>query len=218
MKTAKHLQHRTFGFAEIPLPSPDKFLRKDEGIRQNYIRPKTSHPRCTLRRPPIPHLDELKKAQSMQNLDEEKNFMRININRAKSAVLRSKPGPRCFEQTPPVYIRTEKYGNVPRYLHRITDQLRRMELAEKKRQEELAGKQDENVRVVTRDEKLELLKGLQKNWDGLQEEYKRMPLLIDTVPKMIRKTKLENNLKSLERDICLLNSSANKIYIVQDTN
>jgi hypothetical protein len=213
MKTSKHLQHKTFGFAELPLPTPEKYLKKDEGIQRCYERPKTSHARCNLRRPPIPHLDELKKIQSMQNLKIEKNFKVINIKRAKSAFIRNKPGPKCFEQTPPVYIHQRKYGKVPNYLIKINEQLQRMELDAIKREEETRGRQDKDIRVISFEEKKNLLEGLQHNWELMQKEYKKMPLLIDTVPKQLRKTKLENNLKSLERDICLLNSSSNRIYI-----
>jgi hypothetical protein len=213
MKTAKHLQHKTFGFAELPLPTPDKFLKKDEGVQRNYQRPKTSHARCTLRRPPIPHIDELKKAQSMQSFEQEKNFKVINIERAKSAFIRNKPGPKCFEQTPPIYINAPKFGKVPRYLLNIKEQLRRLEIESKRRQEEIEGNKNKNIQFVSQEEKTKLLEGLQHNWDLMQKEYKRMPLLIDTVPKMLRKTKLENQLKSLERDICLLNSNANCIFI-----
>lgn len=216
MKTAKHLQHKTFGFPEIPLPTPDNFLRKDEGIQRYYERPKTSHPRCTLRRPPIPHIDDLKKTQSNQNLNEEKNFKVINIKRAKSAFLRNKPGPKCFEQKAPVYINQPKYGKVPRYLRSINDQLKRMELDVKRREEEMAGRKNEEIRAISQEEKNELLAGLRHNWDLMQKEYQKMPLLIDTIPKQLRKTKLENNLKSLERDICLLNSTANCIFIVPE--
>lgn len=214
MKTAKHLQHKTFGYAEISLPSPDQFLRKDEGIRFRYERPKTSHARCTLRRPPIPHLDELRSAQSMLNLHDEKNFKLINIKRAKSAVLRNKPGPKCFEQTAPVYIKAQKYGKVPQYLMNINDQLVRLKLEAKRQQEELEGSKNKDITVITPEEKSKLLDGLRQNWNFMQKEYQKMPLLIDTVPKMIRKTKLENNLKSLERDICLLNTNSNCIYIL----
>lgn len=214
MKTAKHLQHRTFGFAEVPLPSPHEFLRKDEGTRKRYERPKTSHARCTLRRPPIPHIDDLRNAQSLHNWNEEKNFKVINIKRAKSAILRNKPGPKCFEQSPPVYINTPKFGKVPQYLIKINEQLQRMELEEKRKQEEEEGNRNKDIRVISQKEKNNLLEGLQHNWNIMQKEYQSMPLLIDTVPKMLRKTKLENNLKSLERDICLLNSSSNCIYIL----
>lgn len=214
MKTAKHLQHKTFGYAEISLPSPDQFLRKDDGIRFHYERPKTSHVRCTMRRPPIPHLNELKSTQSMMDLQDEKNFKLINIKRASSAVLRNKPGPKCFEQMAPVYIRTPKYGKVPQYLMNINDQLCKLKLEAKRQQEELEGCKNKDISVVTPEEKGKLLDGLRHNWNLMQMEYQKMPLLIDTVPKMIRKTKLEENLKSLERDICLLNTNSNCIYIL----
>ncbi|CRL03422.1 CLUMA_CG016765, isoform A [Clunio marinus] len=214
MKTAKHLQHKTFGFAELPLPKPNNFLKKDEGIRQHYDRPQTSHHRCNFRRPPIPHLDELKKGQSMQDLKTEKNFKFINIKRAKSAVLRNKPGPKCFEQMAPVYIHSPKYGKVPRYLENINEQFRKMEIESKKQHEE--GRNEKGIRALTQEEKNQLLDGLRHNWDIMQKEYQKMPLLIDTVPKQIRKTRLENNLKSLERDICLLNTPSKCIFIVPD--
>lgn len=217
LKSARHLQHKTFGFAEIPLPTPDKYLKKDEGIRNRYDRPKTSHARCTYRKPPIPHLDELQMAKSMTNLDAEKNFKLINIKRAKSAVLRNKPGPKCFEQQAPVYINQPKFGNVPNYLIKINDQLRRVELEAKRREEQREGEQDKNVRMIDLDEKNNLLEGLKHNWSLMQKEYQRMPLLIDTVPKMLRKTKLENQLKSLERDICLLNTNSSCIFILPNS-
>lgn len=212
MKTAKHLQHKTFGFAELPLPTPDKYLKKDEGVRRHYERPKTSHVRCTLRRPPVPRLDDFKKAQSMRNFEHEKDFKLINKIRAKSAFVRNKPGPKCFEQTPPVYVNTSKYGKVPRYLLNINEQLRKMEIESKKRQEEIEGNQNKEIRFISPEEKKKLLDGLQDNWDLMQKEYQKMPLLIDTVPKMIRKTKLEQNLKSLEKDLCLL-STSNLVFI-----
>jgi Calmodulin-binding len=177
MKAARHLQHKTFGFAEIPLPTPDKFLKKDEGVRRHYERPKTSHQRCTLRRPPIPNLDDLKKAQSMQNLEGEKNFKLINIKRAKSAFLRNKPGPKKFEQTPPVYINKPKYGKVPRYLLNITEQLQKMEIESRKREEEIEGNQKKDIRFISHEDKNKLLEGLQHNWELMQKEYQKMPLL-----------------------------------------
>lgn len=215
-KTAKHLQHKTFGYAELPLPTPDQFLRKDDGIRRLYDRPKTSHPRCTLRRPPIPHLDELKKIQSMQSLQDEKNFKLINIKRAKSAFLRNKPGPKCFEQRAPVHINAPKYGNVPHYLTKINQQMQQIKIEAKKRQEAVENERNKNIRVITQEEKNKLLEGLEHNWGEMQKEYQKMPLLIDTIPKMLRKTKLENNLKSLEKDICLLNSNQNCIFILPE--
>lgn len=154
----------------------------------------------------------------MTNLNSEKNFKLINIERAKSAVLRNKPGPKCFEQSAPVYINQPKFGNVPNYLIKINDSLKRMELEAKRQEEDHVKECDKNIRVIDHDEKRNLLEGLKHNWSLMQKEYQRMPLLIDTVPKMIRKTKLENQLKSLERDICLLNTNSSCIFILPSEN
>lgn len=57
--------------------------------------------------------------------------------------------------------------------------------------------------------------GLKKNWEKLQQEYQSLPLLTDTVPKMIRKAKLENNLKQLEKDILTIENNP-YIYLYDD--
>lgn len=45
---------------------------------------------------------------------------------------------------------------------------------------------------------------MKHNWEELQKVYQGLPVLIDTVPKAMRKTKLENDLKCLEKDILLM--------------
>lgn len=57
--------------------------------------------------------------------------------------------------------------------------------------------------------------GLKKNWENLQREYQSLPLLIDTVPKMIRKAKLEKGLKELEKDILMMENNP-YIYVYSD--
>lgn len=98
----------------------------------------------------------------------------------------------------------------------MKEEIRRMEAMSLKEQQDAENEQKnkEKIRVITHEEKKELLEGLKFNWHKLQEEYQKMPLLIDSVPKTIRKTKLEENLKSLERDICLLNTNSSRIFIL----
>ena len=204
--------HKTFGYAEAPLLTPDNFLKRDEGIR--FIRPRTSDPRCcTSRRPPVPKHNELNQTIRDLNSNNEKDFKLFNIMRVKSAVTRS-TGPKCFEQTPPSYIFAPKYGKIPKYLKKINEQQLAMELMAKQAVEH--SKEPKDVRRIPHEEKQQLLDGLKHNWNQLQKEYQRMPLLIDTIPKILRKTKLENKLKQLEKDICLLNSNHNSIYIVSN--
>ena len=115
----------------------------------------------------------------------------------------------------PTYIHLPKFGKTPKYLEK-----RKEEMTEVKeltlRQKERAEKEElmRKIREISQPERKKLLEGLKHNWHKMQEEYQKMPLLIDSVPKMIRKTKLENNLKSLENDICLLNMSSSRIFIV----
>lgn len=219
LKKSAKMQHKTFGLPDETLTiSPDKFLKKDEGIQRYYERPKTSHVRCTSRKPPIPKHNELNKAISMQTLDYgDKNFKLINIERAKSAgMAANKPAPKCFEQKAPVYIYRSKYGKVPKYLERLKETNEKLRELKMKEEEEKNEKDRNQIRVIDQEEKKKLLDGLKYNWQKLQEEYQKMPLLIDSVPKMIRKTKLEINLKSLEQDICLLNKNSNRIFILPD--
>ncbi|KAL9702720.1 hypothetical protein quinque_006238 [Culex quinquefasciatus] len=58
-------------------------------------------------------------------------------------------------------------------------------------------------------------KASRKNWENLQREYQSLPLLIDTVPKMIRKAKLEKGLKELEKDILTIENNP-YIYVFDD--
>lgn len=55
-------------------------------------------------------------------------------------------------------------------------------------------------------ERKELLEGLRYNYEVEQTEYRRLPLLIDQLPKLLRKAKLESNLKQIEHDMVLMES------------
>lgn len=220
LKNSQFLKHKTFGLPEDvsrkfnSVSAPDKYLKKDDGIRRHYERPKTSHPQCNSRRPPVPKHNEHNVMHTMGN--ENKNFKLINIKRAKTAKPRTLPSAKCFEQQTPIYIYKPKYGKVPKYLQNLKE-VKTKSNEMKSKEEFLRNERDQNqIRVVDEEEKKELLDGLKHNWQKLQEEYQKMPLLIDSVPKMIRKTKLENNLKSLEQDICLLNTNSNRIFILPD--
>lgn len=210
------MKHKTFGLPDETLNiSPEKYLKKDEGIQRHYERPKTSHSKCTLKRPPIPRHYEINKTHTMQD-KEFVDFKLVNIMRAKSAPIRNPPKPKCFEQKAPVYIHNSKFGKIPKYLECLKETNKRLNEMKLKEEEEKNKMEQNQIRVIDQEEKQKLLDGLKQNWAKMQEEYQKMPLLIDSVPKMIRKTKLENNLKSLEQDICLLNKNSNRIFIIPD--
>lgn len=45
------------------------------------------------------------------------------------------------------------------------------------------------------------LQGLKKNWEEVHKEFQSLPVFIDSIPKRMRKQKLEEKMKQLEYDI-----------------
>lgn len=48
------------------------------------------------------------------------------------------------------------------------------------------------------------LQGLKKNWEEVHKEFQSLSVFIDSIPKKIRKQKLEEDMKQLEHDIGVL--------------
>lgn len=228
--------HRTMGYAEIPLNSTKDFLLKNGGPKPP--RPKTGF-HCNSKKPQVP-----KRSETAEIRHNEKNWKEENIKRVVSAAPRQTL-PRYVDTKKgdfhdlkssglmPVYIYQEKYGKLPKYLVKRMKDLRNLREMYK---EEDARKQP-LCRYITQEERTELLgvisdlkfilnviilfyffymfKGLKHNWEELQKVYQGLPLMTDTIPKMLRKTKLENELKQLEKDILLLENHP-YIYIYKD--
>lgn len=60
------------------------------------------------------------------------------------------------------------------------------------------------LRTMSEEDRETILSGLKKNWDELHHTYQSLSVVIDTIPKKMRKEKLENEMKLLEKDIDLL--------------
>lgn len=60
------------------------------------------------------------------------------------------------------------------------------------------------LRTMSEDERDAILSGLKQNWDELHHVYQSLSVVTDTIPKKIRKERLETEMKALEKDIDLL--------------
>ena len=60
------------------------------------------------------------------------------------------------------------------------------------------------MRTMSDEERDAILKGLKQNWDDLHHKFQCLSVITDTIPKRIKKEKLENEMKLLEKDIDLL--------------
>ncbi|XP_052861408.1 enkurin [Anopheles cruzii] len=210
--------HRTMGYSKIPLHGPGEFLKKNCGPR--FRATKSAPVRlCTSHKPPVPKPNEPRTmdgpapCQVMKVVD----FKKENIQKVVTANPK-KPRARYADTRKgdfhdleksgltPIYMCKPKFGKIPQYLTR-----RKKDLAvQKERLVEETAQQKPRCSYISQEERVELLRGLKQNWEKLQQEYQSLPLLTDTVPKMIRKAKLENNLKQLEKDILTIE---NNLYI-----
>lgn len=59
-----------------------------------------------------------------------------------------------------------------------------------------------------------LFQDLKYNWALKQKAFLQLPMLTDTIPKILKKTKMEQELKQLEKDIALIENNP-YIYIYE---
>lgn len=100
----------------------------------------------------------------------------------------------------PNYVLRTNFGRVPKYI------LERKREAERKAQQDRERMREcqKGPKLMSEEERQDLLKGLRANWEALQQVYKKLSLLTDTIPKKARKTQLENELKEIEKDMLFL--------------
>ncbi|CAG7834203.1 unnamed protein product [Allacma fusca] len=102
------------------------------------------------------------------------------------------------------YVCRHDYGMIPGYLAQ-----RKLELQDKFNQEKYASEQakrdaQEKCRHLNEQERQTLLCGLKTNWEQVFREYQSLPLKVDTPVKIKVKFELEEQLRSIEKDIQLL--------------
>ncbi|XP_013147476.1 PREDICTED: enkurin [Papilio polytes] len=208
-------RRRTFGYAETPLKPPEQFLKKGEGIGQP---PKKSDHKCIIGNlPAVPRCPPPEKVK-------EKPKINIRVRNMK-AVLKAKPRPvepRLVDTRDghikkikgsgevPEYCLRPDFGQMPEYLvkrnRKIQKRLEKMRLAEENK--------ESLCKLINEQERQKLLDDLKQNWQLMQKAFLQLPMLTDTVPKIVRKTKMEQELRQLEKDIALVESNP-YIYIYE---
>ncbi|KAJ0183958.1 hypothetical protein K1T71_000381 [Dendrolimus kikuchii] len=207
---------RTFGYAEVPLTTPDQFLKKGQGIGQAV---KKSDHKCfvTGNLPPVPKRSPPGKKPEKPKI----NFKVVNIK--KAIKVKGKPvEPRLVDTRDghikkikgsgevPEYCLRPDFGQMPTYLvkrnRKIQNALEKIRLAEENR--------ESLCKIINEEERQKLLSDLKHNWALMQKAFLQLPMLTDTIPKILKKTKMEQELKQLEKDIALIESNP-YIYIYE---
>ncbi|XP_028166824.1 enkurin [Ostrinia furnacalis] len=207
---------RTFGYAETPLKTPDKFLKKGEGIGQPI---KESDHKCyvTGNLPPVPKRPPPGKKPEKPKV----NFRVVNIKKA----IKTKPKPvepRLVDTRDghtkkikgsgevPEYCLRPDFGQMPSYLvkrnRRIQREIDKIKYAEDHK--------ESLCKLISEQERQKLLEDLKYNWQLMQKAFLQLPMLTDTIPKILKKTKMEQELRQLEKDIALVEGNP-YIYIYE---
>ncbi|VVC86339.1 enkurin [Leptidea sinapis] len=217
LKETKTPQTRfDFGYAEVPLKKPEDFLKKGEGIGQPI---KKSDHKCLVSGtlPPVPRRPPPGKKSDKP----QKNFRVENIKKAIKTKAKP-PQPRLVDTRDghikkikgsgevPEYCLRPDFGKIPGYLmkrnRKIQKDLEKMKYIEEHK--------ESLCKLINEQEREKLLEDLKYKWQVMQKAFLQLPMLTDTIPKILRKTKMEQELKQLEKDIALIESNP-YIYIYE---
>ncbi|XP_074123060.1 enkurin isoform X1 [Sminthopsis crassicaudata] len=196
---------KTMGPAKVEVPSPKDFLQKP---------PKAPKPppsekkldKIPPKKPPVP----LRTDHPIMGIQSGKNF--INTNAADVIMgVAKKPKPIYVDRRTgdrhglelsglvPKYINKKDYGTIPEYICKRNEEVKKM-------QEEYDNYVQANLKKaamkrLSDEERDSVLQGLKKNWEEVHKEFQSLSVFIDSLPKKIRKQKLEAEMKQLEHDI-----------------
>lgn len=195
---------KTMGPAKVEVPSPKDFLKKHS--KEKTLPPKKKFDRNMPKKPAVP----LRTDHPVMGIQSGKNF--INTNAADVIMgVAKKPKPIYVDKRTgdkhdvepsglvPKYINKKDYGVTPEYICRRNEEI-------KKAQEEYDRYIQENLKKaamkrLSDEEREAVLQGLKKNWEEVHKEFQSLSVFIDSIPKKIRKQRLEEEMKQLEHDI-----------------
>ncbi|KAE9533355.1 hypothetical protein AGLY_009258 [Aphis glycines] len=200
--------HQTMGYAEVNPNHPSKFLKKHTRIVKrpfvDTLKPEPPNKQCIRRCSRSPKVKgKINKV--------ERNFLHENI---ADVIRKVPPLPKHRVQDSrnghvmvldeaglePTYVSKKNFGKTPSYIKKILKDKEMEKVAEVERVKAIKPP----LRYLPEEERMELLKGMKANWDELYTEFLLLPMVIDSVPKINRKARLENQLNNLEKDINLL--------------
>uniref|UniRef100_A0A8C3XWN5 Enkurin, TRPC channel interacting protein n=1 Tax=Chelydra serpentina TaxID=8475 RepID=A0A8C3XWN5_CHESE len=196
---------KTMGPPKIEVPSPKSFLQK------HSKEPKLPHSMFLrlLTIPSVPHLTD----HPLMGIQSKKNFINTNAadvimgvaKKPQRVCVDTRQGNKYLLETSglvPKYINKKDYGLTPKYVIKRNEEVKRA-------QEEYDAYVKETLRQkamkrLSDEERESLLQGLKKNWEEVHHEFQGLSVDIDTLPKKIRKERLESQMKQLEHDINII--------------
>lgn len=194
------------GFGRVQgKPDPKQFTKKGERCTSS-VDPRKRPTKFSYdgqKRPPVVRRDE----KPIMGLKSSKNYVTANAVEAILAV----PGHRARpNREPPRYVEKEDYGQVPRYLNQVKDEIERenalIEEFVRQNKNMLDEEEGNRVEMMDESERKELVNALKAKWDHVNAKYQKLchNVVFDTLGKVRRKETFEKELAQLEKDIEML--------------
>jgi hypothetical protein len=204
--TAKKRGHATMGEpVDAIRRDPKQYLKKHARCKDLPPHARTPpHGQATLRKPPVPRQHEIEP----QNLRPKPDFILENW--------KSAPKTKKLHPSKPVRWYTDKpdFARTPRYLDRVTHEARN-EAAYWDGIRERMVPEDTETRccLLTDEERLKILRGLQANMADIKKRYTWLSLGPDHLSFRRRKEGMEAQMAQLESDI--LTFSRANVYVTE---
>merc|ERR1712227_30 len=201
----------TMGPLKVSAPEPTKFLKAYTRDDNKLPEPrKFEYTDAKTRKAGVPERGE----KPVMGLVTSKNFITCNAVENILAV------PKKTDVRQVSYMNKKGYGKVPAYLEKVKGEIQD-EYNYIMQMQEAAGEEtmDETgeggrTRMLSENERLEMLNGLKTNWDRINKAYQTLSFTLDTPAKKQRKEEFEAQLEQIERDIERL--SKGTLFIEED--
>jgi len=142
-------------------------------------------------KPSVPRKDE----KPVMGLVSQKNYITANAVDNILAV------PKKPVSTRIDYLQKQDYGKVPGYLGRVKQQIQEEYKMIEEMQQSNMPQQEDDIELITDEERAKLLEGLKARWEVVNKEYQTLSFTLDTPAKKKRKEEYEAQLEQIEKDI-----------------
>lgn len=185
-------QQATMGPARVARSAPSDFLRKSTGSISLPSPSKFKYPDET-KKPSVPRAAD----QPVHGLTTSKNFITSN---AIENILAEPP--KLKEYGSDQFLYKKEFGTVPSYLRRMKARHGAMMESLQQQEMERIQKEQDRVKLLSSDERGEIVRQLKAKWDSVNEQYQKSSTLdlkkLDTMGKVRRKEQYEAELQQLE--------------------
>ena len=182
----------TMGEARVGRSAPSDFLRKSTGSVSLPSPTKFKYPDET-KKPSVPRKSE----QPVHGLTTSKNFITSN---AIENILAEPP--KLKEYGSDQFLYKKEFGTVPAYLRRMKARHGAMMESLQQQEMERIQREQDRVKLLSTDERGELVRQLKAKWDSVAKEYQKSSTLdlkkLDTMGKVRRKEQYEAELQQIE--------------------